>query len=209
MSAPRGATSPESPSPAVERAGSPPDADAAWSDFVAVVENRLPFADLRERFDRDALPGLTDRIFDALDDLLAAASDRDVAFVPRDPTPEDADAEGWMVGHVVTHLTAILEESAAHAATLARGVPVTGPSRFEVPWQTVSSVAAVRTRLAESRRMCQAFLAAWPDEPHLDLTMVQVPRFGPMDAVGRHVLGIVHAAVHLAHIRDILRQARA
>ena len=180
-----------------------------WSDFVAVVENRLPFSELRQRFARGELPGLTDAMFDDLDREVADVSEAELGFVPRDPTPDDPEAAGWTIGHVVTHLTAIFEESAAHAATLARGVPVAGPARAEVPWETLATAAKVRARLAESRRMCRAYLAAWPDAPNLDLTMTQVPRFGPMDAVGRHLLGIVHAAVHLPHLRAILRQARA
>lgn len=180
-----------------------------WSDFVAVVEDRLPYAKLRHRFDRDDLAGLTDAMFDDLERAVADVADAEIGFVPRDPTPDDPDAAGWTIGHVVTHLTATFEESAAHAATLARGVDVSGPARAEVAWETMTTAALARHRLTESRRMCQSYLAAWPDEPNLDLTMTRVPRFGPMDAVGRHLLGIVHAAVHLPHLRDIRRQARA
>lgn len=180
-----------------------------WSDFVAVVENRLPYGDLRGRFGRDDLAGLTEAMFADLAGAVADAADEEIGFVPVDPTPDDPRAAGWTVGHVVTHLTAIFEESAAQAATLARGVAVTGPARAEVPWETLRTAALVRGRLRESGRMCLAYLAAWPDEANLELTMVQVPRFGPMDAVGRHLLGIVHASAHLPQIREILRQARA
>jgi hypothetical protein len=54
-----------------------------------------------------------------------------------------------------------------------------------------------------------AMLAAWPDEPDLATTIVQVERFGPLNAVGRYLLGLMHEDGHLGQIAEIMRQARA
>src|ERR1035437_766786 len=107
--------------------------------------------------------------------LIKNAEDGDVAFVPDDPEANDTFASqaedvglSWTLGHVVVHTTASSEESAALALVLARGLPVEGRSRSEVPWEQVRTLEFIRHRIEESRRMRLAMLAAWPDEPHLD-----------------------------------------
>lgn len=115
----------------------------------------------------------------------------------------------WTLGHVVVHATASSEEAAALAADLARGVEPIGRSRYEVDWQTVHTVAQLRQRFAESRRIRQAYLAAWPDAPHLDVTYTPIPSLGPMNATSRFMLGLLHDDSHLEQLREIMRQARA
>jgi hypothetical protein len=76
-----------------------------------------------------------------------------------------------------------------------------------MPWQTVCTIAQCRQRLAESRRMCQASLDMWPDQPHLDNVY---EAFGQeINAVTRFAWGLKHADDHLEQIAEIARQASA
>ncbi|MDP9368527.1 MAG: DinB family protein [Chloroflexota bacterium] len=179
-----------------------PPADALFSDRVAL-------ADVARRVGRSDLPRLLDEIFDALDAALAGAGDAEVVFVPDDPKATDSEeGRGWTVGHIVAHVTAGLEETSAAASTLARGVEMTGRPRYEVPWETLTSAEAVRRRLAESRRMCRAFLETWPDEPHLENTYTPFPSLGPLNGPMRLLLSLGHARGHLPHLAEVLHQAQ-
>jgi hypothetical protein len=159
---------------------------------------------------------LTDEMIDAMLGLLGDAMDADVTFQPVDPLANDdfaATAEevnlAWMLGHVIVHVTATAEEGAARASTLARGVEITGRSRYEVPWQTVTTISDVRRRLEESRRMRHAFLDTWPDPPNLEMTYTApYPNARPRNAVSIFVAGLAHDDMHLGQIADILSQAR-
>lgn len=115
----------------------------------------------------------------------------------------------WTLGHVVVHTTAGSEEGAAAALTLARGAPLDGRPRYEVPWEEVTTIGQVVRRLEESRRMRLAMLAAWPDEPHLGNTAVLIERLGPLNATGRYLVGLMHEDGHLPQLAEIARQARA
>ncbi len=147
--------------------------------------------------------------------FLADATDAEVVFAPHDPAAHDASAVageeeiGWSAAHIVVHATASSEEGAAIAATLARGVEPQGRSRYETPWELVTSVAQLRARLAESRRMRGAFLDAWPDQPNLELTYTPIPQFGPMNAATRLAFGLLHEDGHLAQLRAAISAARA
>jgi hypothetical protein len=88
-------------------------------------------------------------------------------------------------------------------------VAVNERSRYEVPWETVTTAAQVVHRLEESRRMRLAMLDAWPDEPHLDQTQNPIPRLGPLNAISRFLLGLGHDAAHIEQIHDAVRQAKA
>jgi hypothetical protein len=147
--------------------------------------------------------------------LIANSTDADVTFVPSDPDAYDEFASTqdelqmpWTLGHVIVHTTASAEESAAIAAELARGVPYNARrSRYEVPWETVTTRAQCQSRLEESRRMRLASLEMWPDPPHLDNTYQ--PREGiTHNAISRFVAGLAHDADHLDQIRKIVAQAR-
>lgn len=178
-------------------------------DVGAVIAGRQTLASLAEGATPDDARETTTAIYEALAKAIAGANDDEVTYVPRDPTPDDSEASGWTIAAVVCHLTAGFEEAASLALTIARGVVPTGRSRFEVDPATLPSAAAVAGRLAESRRMVEAMLAAWPDEPHLELRWELVPRIGPLNAVGFQLLGAMHASGHLDQVREVLRQARA
>jgi hypothetical protein len=183
-------------------------------DFSGVMNGDRTLADLARGLTVADLHTLTDEMIDTMLSITADATDTDVVFVPEDPkandpgaAPEDVNI-AWTLGHVVVHTTAGSEESAAIATSLARGVPFDGRSRYETPWQTMQTVEQVRARLEESRRMRHAFLNAWPDHPNLELTVTPIPRFGPMNAVARFLLGLFHENSLLEQLRDIMQQAR-
>jgi len=148
-------------------------------------------------------------------DLIQDAEDADVVFVPDDPEANDEFAArteevglSWTLGHVVVHATASSEESAALALTLARGLPVEGRSRYEVPWQAATTVEFLRHRIQESQRMRLAMLEAWPDEPHLDNFYTSYPGRPSMNGLARFLGGLAHDDSHLDQIHKILVQAR-
>lgn len=177
-------------------------------------EVRLAAYAEQQQIDREALVQFSNEMIDALLDQIAGIKDSDVTFVPVDPDAEDPYAEnpedvhvGWTLGHVIAHTTASSEECCAHAATLARGVEPCGRNRYEVPWQEIRTVADVRARLEESRRMRLAYLNAWPDQPHLDTTYA--PYKSPQNCIVRVLAGLFHEQGHLDQIRDIIRQSQA
>lgn len=183
-------------------------------DFEAVREKRMTMADLCAGLTVDDLRALTNEMVDAMQTLIANCGDADVVFQPSDPAADDpyaSDADdvnvAWSLGHVIVHTTASAEESAFLAAELARGVENHGRSRYETPWETVTTIAQCRTRLEESRRMRLASLDVWPDEPHQDNTYTPWPSAGPIDCVRRFVLGLRHDDDHLEQIGDIVQQA--
>ena len=183
-------------------------------DFAAMRDGSKTFAEIAGSLKKADLYTLTDEMIDTMEGIVADAVDRDVIFVPQDPNANDTFgiAEeatlAWTLGHVVVHATASSEESAALALTLARGLEVVGRSRYETPWQSVESIGQVRQRLEESRRMRKAMLDAWPDEPHLDVVYTAIPRLGPLNAISRFILGLLHDTDHLDQLREIMRQAR-
>lgn len=185
-------------------------------DFAPVRRKEKTLQDLAEGLTGDDLAVLVDEMCDTFLELIAGADDLVVTFVPEDPeandtfaaTPEEVHMP-WTLGHVIVHWTASSEESAALALTLARGLDVTGRSRYEVPWEQVTEAAYLRERIEESRRMQHAMLDAWPDDPHLDKTYA--PREGAlaMNAVARFLGGLSHADAHRDQVRDVLAQAKA
>lgn len=183
-------------------------------DFEAVREKRMTMADLCAGLTLDDLRALTNEMVDTMQSLIAQCGDADVVFQPSDPAADDPYASdtadtnvAWTLGHVIVHTTASAEESAFLAAELARGVENHGRSRYETPWETVTTIAQCRARLEESRRMRLASLDLWPDEPHLDNTYTPWPSAGPINCVRRFVLGLRHDDGHLEQIADIVQQA--
>ena len=176
----------------------------------------VKLAEMQDRFSRTDLIREIEEMMDTLLGLVKDVPDSYVTFVPDDPDAHDpyaADEKdidlAWTLGHVIVHVTASCEEAAARGATLARGVEVTGRSRYETPWQTVTTTAQIVDRLRESRRMQAAFLDAWPDEPHLDIIFDQAEEYwGRVNAVGMTLGGLSHADSHLEQIKEIIRQAR-
>ena len=183
-------------------------------DFTSVREKKLSLVDVTNGLTKADLYTLTNEMIDTMLDIIADAVDEDVVFEPKDPDANDTfgieeeRSLSWTLGHVVVHATASSEESAALASTLARGLAVEGRSRYEVPWRSVHSVAQLRQRLEESRRMRLAFLDTWPDEPHLEVTYQPYPQIGPLNAIARFIMGLYHDDAHLEQLREIMRQGR-
>jgi hypothetical protein len=84
-----------------------------------------------------------------------------------------------------------------------------GRSRYEVPWESVTTIAGCRARLAESRRMRLASLDLWPDPPHLDTVFRYRPDSPPLNAYERFMGGLRHGNAHIDQVREIVRQAHA
>jgi hypothetical protein len=171
--------------------------------------------DLAEPLAREDLAKLTREMCEDQLALIADAENEDFVFVPDDPDANDtfaANAEevglSWTLGHVIVHATASSEESAALALLLARGLPVEGRSRYEVPWEEARTTEFLRHRIQESMRMRLSMLAAWPDEPHLDNFYTPYKDRPPMNAKGRFLGGLAHDDSHLGQIRKIMAQAR-
>jgi hypothetical protein len=183
-------------------------------DFTLVKNRTMTFSDMARDLTPADLRNLTNEMIDTMLSIVADATDEDVVFVPQDPNaddpygiPEERDLV-WTLGHVAVHTTASAEESGALALTLARGLTPEGRSRYEVPWRTVQTIAQVRQRFEESRRMRLAMLDAWPDEPHLEVTYSISPRFGPFNATARFLMGLYHDDDHLGQLNEIMRQVR-
>lgn len=183
-------------------------------DFTPVRNKQMTLMELVKDLTRDDLRRLTNEMVDAMLGAIEGCTDFDVTFVPVDPHANDiaaaTEAEvnlAWTLGHVIVHTTASAEEAAFLAAELARGVPNHGRSRYEVPWQSVTTIAQCRQRLEESRRMRLATLDVWPDQPHLDNTYPIWEKGPVVNAIARFVAGLRHDDDHLGQIREIVRQA--
>jgi len=183
-------------------------------DFTGVNNGTQTIADVAASLTKTNLYQLTDEMINTMQAIIADAIDADVSFEPQDPNANDPfskPGEGalpWSLGHVIVHTTASAEEAATLALTLARGLSVEGRSRYETPWQSITTVAQVRQRLEESRRMRKALLDAWPDEPHLEVTYTLSQRLGTINAIGRFVTGLFHDTAHLEQLKEIMRQGR-
>jgi hypothetical protein len=158
---------------------------------------------------------LTSTVFDSARRLLRRCTDFDVTFVPLDPLADDPYAEaghevnvGWTLSHIIAHVTATAEESAALAAELARGVAYHGRSRNEVPWESVKNVGQCKARIDECRRLCLASLGMWPAQPDLTNTYIPWEDAAPMGATARYLLGLRHGVAHLVQMGDAVAQAR-
>ncbi len=184
-------------------------------DFSPLTEQKQPLGEFAATVTKDDLYTTTNGITDQMLALLAGAEDADVVFVPNDPGANDPGASeeeremAWTFAHIIVHTTAGVEEGAMLALALARGVEPTERSRYETHWTTVTTVEQVRQRLQESRRMALAMLDAWPDAPHMDVTQTPIPRFGPMNAIARYLLGLMHANNHLGQVADAMAQAKS
>ena len=186
-------------------------------DFKPVREKQMTLAELCQDLTVEDLHRLIDEMIDTQLGLISQAVDEDVVFIPVDSEAYDPYASNesivslaWTLGHVIVHTTASSEESAAQAANLARGVVVETRMRYETLWETVHSLADLRQRLEESRRMRHAFLNAWPNEPNLVNTYTpNYPNARPRNAIMQFVNGLVHDDSHLNQIKNIIDQALA
>ncbi len=182
-------------------------------DFTPIRNHTQTIPEFAKGLTKADLQKYTNEMIDTELDIIASATDADVVFVPIDPQANDTYGKSedkdmaWTLGHVVVHVTASAEEGAALSSPLARGLVVEGRSRYETPWETVTTVAQLLQRLEESRRMRLAFLETWPEEPHLDV--IQDLPFGKLNAVARFLVGLLHESSHLEQLREIMRQAYA
>ncbi len=186
-------------------------------DFAAVREKRMTFAELTSNLTPEELRSDSHEMVDTLLTLVADCTDADVVFQPVDPDANDPYASGeganlvndaWTLGHVILHTTASAEEAAFLAAEMARGVEMHGRSRYELPWESVTTIDQIRQRLQESRRMRVASLDMWPDHPHMDVFFQFGPDKPKYNALQRFALGLRHEADHLEQVREIVRQAQ-
>lgn len=185
-------------------------------DFAPLKNRQVRIQDLARDLTREDLRDLTNEMIGTVLALVADCTDEDVVFEPQDPEAHDRYAGKeeevdlpWTLGHVIVHITASAEESAFLAAELARGVPFHGRSRWEVPWETVTTIEQCRERLEESRRMRLASLKMWPDKPDLANVYSPYKGVGRIGAKERFLLGLKHDADHLGQIEDIVAQANA
>lgn len=184
-------------------------------DFERVRTREVTLADLVADLGIDDLAQATDDSIAQIEDILAEATDADVTFAPEDPAAHDpaaadpADRElAWNLGHLVAHVSASAEESAALAQELARGVPFHGRSRWEVPWKAVTTVGQCRQRLADSRRIRLASLQMWPASPPSEIDPdPATPTW--QQAKERFARGLSHEDAHVEQIRNVAKQARA
>jgi hypothetical protein len=184
-------------------------------DFSRVRAREVRLADLVADLGIDDLARATDSSIAQIEELLSDATDTDVIFVPEDPAADDpaaadpADRDlAWNLGHLVAHVTASAEESAALAQELARGVPFHGRSRWEVPWKTVTTIERCRRRLADSRRIRLASLQMWPASPPSEVDPdPATPTW--QQARERFARGLSHEDAHVEQIRNVAKQARA
>lgn len=183
-------------------------------DFNPVRTKQTSLSELVANLRCSDLQDLTNEMVDYQLNLIADCADADVIMVPEDAQAHDPFAEkaedvnlAWTLSHVIVHVTASSEEAAAIAAELARGVKYHGRSRYETPWQDISTLQQCQRRLEESRRIRLASLKMWPDVPHLENTYKSRPGTPPMNAVTRFIYGLMHDDDHLQQITKIKRQA--
>ncbi|MBN2045804.1 MAG: DinB family protein [Anaerolineales bacterium] len=184
-------------------------------DFSPITNKKINWTRFGMQFCPQDLADQTNWLTDQLLDLLSDATDADVVFEPVDPEAHDPYAEnpedenlGWNLAHVIVHITASNEESAFLAAELARGVEVEPRrSRWEVDWETVTTIEQVRQRLEESRRFLLASLEMWPDQAHTQ-NFYKNDKGLKITPMVRFLLGQNHAMEHLEQIKEILRQAK-
>ena len=190
-------------------------------DFSPMQDGDLTYIEYaqRENIDAAALKQCSDESIDFLLGLLGDLSNDDIVFDPEDPGADDPYAVageeniGWSFGHLIAHVTASSEEGAAFSSLLARGVPASERPRYEAPWREMITVAQLQTRLEESRRMRNAYLETWPDNPFLDVNRPVserfTARFGQMNAPAAFLFGLSHEVGHYDQILDVKRQALA
>lgn len=187
-------------------------------DFTPVNQYQIPMDTFAADLTVADLRCLTNQSIDRLVALLEQCSDADIVYTPHDPDAFDAYATkfrpeeatlGWSIGHNLVHTTASGEEYAFNAAELARGVPYHGRSRYETPWQSITTVEQCLARLQESRRMRLASLDLWPDEPDLNNGVTPWKESGWVNAIGLFTWGLAHDDSHWRQIQRIMAQLQA
>ena len=187
-------------------------------DFSPVQADEMKIADLAKQTSKEDLLNSSNESIDRMLALLVNATDADIIFDPTDEGANDPYATegeetiGWSLGHLIAHVTASSEEGAAFSSVLARGHALAERPRYETPWRDITTVAQCVQRLEESRRMRNAYLNTWPDEPHLDVIRAGMSEgfvnwTGPLNAIGCFLLGLGHELGHFAQIKEVHNQA--
>jgi hypothetical protein len=189
-------------------------------DFSPVHAGEMQLLVFSQRFSKDDLRAATNTYYDQIREIIDATDDSGIVFVPDDPDADDPYVEdpaeryiGWTLAHQVVHVTASQEENAGFSSLLARGIPAGGRLRYETHWRTITTKTQAIQRLEESRRLCLAYLEAWPDEPLLDVyresSANALARSGYLNAPAIYLAGLKHTDGHMAQFRETLRQAQA
>lgn len=188
-------------------------------DFMPVSEGVIKLQDFAKQFTPADLRRASDESLDIVRSFIAGLSDAQVTFDPTDPEAHDPYAVegeetiGWSLAHLVAHVTASSEEGAAFSSLLARGVPAKERPRYETPWRELTTVDQCLQRIEESRRIRNAYLETWPDEPLLsvnrDMPERYRERFGDMNAPAAFLFGLMHEVGHYEQFRDVRAQALA
>ena len=190
-------------------------------DFSPMRDGETSYLEYAEQESITAadLKQYSDESIDFLLSLTDGLNDTDIVFNPEDPEAHDPfavegeESIGWTFGHLIAHVTASSEEGAALSSLLARGIAASERPRYETPWREIATVAQVRQRLEESRRMRNAYLETWPDVPFLDVYRAIserfVAKFGNMNAPAAFLFGLSHEVGHYDQIKDVRQQALA
>jgi hypothetical protein len=150
--------------------------------------------------------------------IIGGVDNEQVNYVPHDPDANDAYAAseserhaGWSLAHLVMHVTASAEEAAAFSSILARGIALGGRLRSDRDWRQVTTCAQVVSRLEECRRICLAYLGAWPDQPDM-ATLRILPEhmpWSPPNAPTQFLVGLLHWHAHIEQFAKVAEQARS
>lgn len=190
-------------------------------DFAPVENNEMTLLQFSKNFTVEDLRAITNESIDTLLKIVQGLNDTQVTFLPHDPEADDPFAKpgeekiGWSIAHLVVHVTASSEEWATYSSFLARGIPYPAEPRlrYETEWKSVTTTAQCIQRLEESRRIRLGYLAAWPDQPNLEIKRELSPRFiekfGQFNAPACFLFGLKHEFGHYAQFREVARQAKA
>ena len=183
-------------------------------DFSLVRTKRKTMMELVEGLTTTDLRALTNESLDTILGMIENSVDADVVFTPVDAKANDTFASddsvkdiAWNLGHLIVHVTASSEEAAFIGTEMARGVANHGRSRYETPWETVTTIAQCRDRLAESRRIRLALVDVWPDAPHTEVMHEPYPNAGTRNCYAQFLGGLSHEQDHWAQIADVAKQA--
>lgn len=188
-------------------------------DFAPVKSGTTTYLELGQGLTVEDLRKASNESIDFMLDLIADLNDDDVTFDPFDEEAHDpyaAEGEqhiGWSIAHLVAHVTASAEEWASYSAILARGVAYGAEPRlrFETPWKDITTKAQCVQRLEESRRMRNAILDTWPDNPNLEMKRQLSERFvaklGEFNATACFLFGLSHEVGHYDQFKEVKAQA--
>src|SRR5258708_12207790 len=126
-------------------------------DFQPVREKKIALQELVKGFTKADLQHELNEMYDEVLSLIADCTDTHVTFEPVDEKADDPYAVqgeetiSWTLGHVIVHLTASMEEPAAIASELARGVEYHGRSRWAFPCHEVPHIHSLPPPMTHSR----------------------------------------------------------